>query len=363
MKQLQVALGDRSYPIYLGQGISSKLPELLQTQGYDNTRKLFIVTDEHVAVHHLRPLLAHLREASYATASYVIPAGEGSKSLQVFEAVITAALEAGLDRKSLILALGGGVVGDLAGFVAATYMRGIDFIQLPTTILAHDSSVGGKVAVNHPLGKNMIGAFHQPAMVVYDLDFLHTLSSRELISGLAEVVKHALIKDAGFLQWLMNHREEMLNLQPDVLAEGLYRSCAVKAEVVSEDERESGLRATLNYGHTIGHAIEAVAGYGVYTHGEAVAIGIAGEARIAVEVTGVDVVAATEAALQAYRLPVRLTQPLPVDDLLAAMYHDKKFKDGQMVMILPNALGSVEIVKGIEEDVVKRCLIGLGGKR
>lgn len=194
---------------------------------------------------------------------------------------MTTAISAGLDRNSAVLALGGGVVGDLAGFVAATYMRGIGFMQIPTTILAHDSSVGGKVAVNHPLAKNMIGAFYQPKMVVYDLNTLLSLPSRQVRSGLAEVIKHGLILDRDFAYWCRDHAAELLALDPEALGYALERGCAIKADVVGEDEREHGLRAILNLGHTIGHAVEAVGGYGTFLHGEAISIGMAGSALLA----------------------------------------------------------------------------------
>ncbi len=210
-----------------------------------------------------------LEEGGYRVVTAVVPSGESSKSLSQFEQLITEALKAGLDRNSAVIALGGGVVGDLAGYVAAAYMRGIRFIQIPTTILAHDSSVGGKVAVNHPQAKNIIGAFHQPEMVLYDLATLQTLPEREVKSGLAEVVKHGLIWDAEFVDWLDANADKLLALDAEALGYALYKGSSVKAAVVSQDERENDLRAILNLGHTIGHALEAVANYNELQHGEA----------------------------------------------------------------------------------------------
>ena len=220
-----------------------------------------------------------MSQGGYQTVSAIVPAGEGLKSLTMLELLIGKALEGGLDRKSAIVALGGGVVGDLAGFVAASFMRGVKFVQIATTILAHDSSVGGKVAVNHPMAKNIIGAFHQPEFVLYDLSTLRTLPAREVIGGLAEVVKHGLIWDAEFVNWCEESAEKLLGLDPEALEYALFNGCSVKAAVVSQDERENGLRAILNLGHTIGHALEAVAGYGVLEHGEAIAIGMIGRCR------------------------------------------------------------------------------------
>ena len=217
-----------------------------------------------MAPKYLAGLEQTLRAADYNVVSAVVPSGETSKSLSVYQDMMTAAIEGKLDRSSAIIALGGGVVGDLAGFVAATYMRGIKFVQVPTTILAHDSSVGGKVAVNHPLAKNMIGAFHQPELVLYDVDTLQSLPPRDVSAGLSEMLKHGLIRDEAFAHWCEEHAEALLALDPEALGYGLERGCGIKAEIVSRDERENGERALLNLGHTIGHAIEAIAGYGEF---------------------------------------------------------------------------------------------------
>jgi 3-dehydroquinate synthase len=229
---------------------------------------------------------------------------------------------------------------------------------LPTTLLAHDSSVGGKVAVNHPMGKNYIGAFHQPLMVVFDILCLKTLPHREWCSGMAEVIKHGLIWDESFVKWLEGHRKELFAADSEATAEAISRGCAIKAAVVSRDERETGVRAILNYGHTIGHALESVSKYRVYTHGEAVSIGIAGAARLSARVLGIsmDLVRYTEQLLKAFELPVASARPWPVQALLDAMKRDKKAKQDKYVFVLPRDLGQVEIVSGIEETQIREVL-------
>jgi 3-dehydroquinate synthase len=355
MKELTVELGERSYPIYIGDGLLERAAELFAKHGIGTGSPLLIVSDKGVAPHHLGALSAVLQAGGYKVTTYVVENGEKSKSLAVLEDIVGAALKAGLDRKSTIVALGGGVVGDLAGFVAASYMRGVRFVQVPTTILAHDSAVGGKVAVNHPLAKNSIGAFHQPEMVMYDTATLATLPPREVRAGLAEMVKHGLIWDDAFVQWLDGNAEKLLALDPEALQYGLYKGCQVKAYVVSADERENDLRAILNLGHTIGHALEAVAGYGELLHGEAISIGMVGAAKLAVKHFGCDesVYAATKALLKRFELPVRLPIHLDTDAIMSAMMHDKKFQEGRMVYVVPTAIGKVEINKNVQTAWVR----------
>lgn len=363
MRTLQVDLGERSYPIYIGAGILDTLGELSEKHGITRKSPHLIVTDDQVAPHYLSLVVERLKAQGYTVITHIVPSGESSKSLQVYEEVMTTAINGKLDRSSAVFALGGGVVGDLAGFVAATYMRGVTFVQIPTTILAHDSSVGGKVAVNHPLAKNMIGAFHQPVMVVYDVNTLKSLPPREVSSGLAEMVKHGLILDRDFAYWCRENGQKLLNLDPDTLIYGLERGCAIKAKVVSQDEREGGLRAILNLGHTIGHAIEAVGGYGRFLHGEAIAIGMAGSARLA-EVLGrnSDLYDETVSMLRAVNLPVTLTDDVPVEGIMDAMQHDKKFAEGQMVFIVPESIGSVSIVKDVPVEAVRSVVEQLKGE-
>jgi 3-dehydroquinate synthase len=365
MRTVNVELGDRSYPIYIGSGLLGHIGQYFKDHGISTKSPLMIVTDEHIAPHYLSLVEELLGESGFVTVSKVVKAGETSKSLIVFEEVMTTAINGGLDRNSTVIALGGGVVGDLAGFVAATYMRGIKFIQIPTTILAHDSSVGGKVAVNHPLAKNMIGAFHQPEFVLYDLDTLQTLPARDVSAGLSEMVKHGLILDGDFARWCREHSTELLELDPEALGYGLERGCSIKANVVSRDERENDLRAILNLGHTIGHAIEAVAGYGEYLHGEAIAIGMAGSALLAVKLgRDANIYDETVSMLQSLRLPVTMAAHLSTDDIMNAMMHDKKFREGHMLFIIPESIGSVSIVKDIPEQLVRDTIDQLreGGK-
>lgn len=354
MKQLTVELGERSYPIYIGDGLLAQAAGLFAERGVSGKSPLLIVTDTAVAPHYLEPLAAALRAGGYTVATYTVDSGEQSKSLAVLQDIVAAALEAGLDRKSAIVALGGGVVGDVAGFAAASYMRGIKFVQAPTTILAHDSAVGGKVAVNHPLAKNIIGAFHQPALVLYDTATLRTLPPREVRAGLAEMVKHGLIWDAAFVDWLETNAPRLLALDPDALQYGLFEGCKVKAHVVSADEREDDLRAILNLGHTIGHALEAVAGYGELLHGEAISIGMVGAAKLALRL-GRDpsIYGVTKRLLQRFELPTRLPRHLDTDAIMTAMSHDKKFKEGRMVFVVPTAIGKVEINKSVQAEWVR----------
>ncbi|MFK2824211.1 3-dehydroquinate synthase [Bacillus sp. B190/17] len=272
MRELMIETPDQSYPVYVGENSLQKLKELFGGP-LKSTTKLLVIADEHVSSLHGETL----KESLPSQLSYewlTIPKGEAAKSFATFEKCLTFALEKGLDRKSCILAFGGGAAGDLAGYVAASYMRGISFIQIPTTILAHDSAVGGKVAINHPLGKNMIGHFHQPAAVVFDTRFLHTLPEQQVRSGFAEIIKHALIADPDFLQELMANVKSFQDLSADYLAYCLEKGIQIKGEIVKEDVKEHGIRAYLNFGHTYGHALEAKLGYGRVTHGEAIAAGM-----------------------------------------------------------------------------------------
>ncbi|MFB5265965.1 3-dehydroquinate synthase [Paenibacillus enshidis] len=357
MGTLTVELGERSYPIYIGQGLLEKAGAYFEQRGLSKKSPHLIISDSNTAPLYLNKLTERLANAGYNTLAFVVEAGEKSKSLSVYEEVITAAIEGGLDRSSSITALGGGVVGDLAGFAAASYMRGIRFVQIPTTILAHDSSVGGKVGINHPLAKNMIGAFHQPELVLYDVDTLLTLPSREVSAGLAEMLKHGLIWDADFARWCQEHAQELLALEPEALEYGLEKGCAVKAKVVSQDEKENGQRAILNLGHTIGHAIEAIAGYGTLLHGEAISIGMVGSAMLGVRL-GADpsLVQETRAMLQSLRLPVVLPRELETDAIMSAMMHDKKFKEGSITFVVPLSIGQVEIRKDIPASLVREIV-------
>ncbi|MCC3373522.1 3-dehydroquinate synthase [Cohnella sp. REN36] len=360
IRELSVDLGERSYPIYIGSGLLERIGAIFLERGLPARSPLLLVTDASIAGRYAGVVERSLRDAGYAVSRAVVPSGESSKSLAQFDDLVTAALEAGLDRRSTVLALGGGVVGDLAGFVAASYMRGVRFVQIPTTILAHDSSVGGKVAVNHRLAKNIIGAFHQPEFVLYDIDTLRTLPMREVRSGLSEVVKHGLIWDASFVGWCDENADRLLALDPDALGHALYEGCKVKAAVVSQDERENDLRAILNLGHTIGHALEAVGRYGELLHGEAIAIGMVGSARLAARFGyAADIAETTERLFRKVGLPVRIPTGYDTEAIMKAMLHDKKFKEGQMVFVVPKAIGTVEIRNDVPAAWVREIVEGL----
>lgn len=357
MKELKVDLGERSYPIYIGEGLLNDIAATLAKHNIGTKSPLLIVTDEKVAEFYLDKLKTALEAGGYRVAMAVVASGEKSKSLAVLEEIVTVALEAGLDRSSAVLALGGGVVGDLAGFVAASYMRGIRFVQIPTTILAHDSSVGGKVAVNHRLAKNIIGAFHQPEFVLYDIATLKTLPPREVRAGLAELVKEGFILDREFVAYCDANAERLLALDAEALEHALYVGCGVKARVVSADEKEGGLRAVLNLGHTIGHALEAVAGYDELLHGEAIAIGMVGAAMLSEKLGNPGGIAAeTERILRKFGLAVRIPAHLDTDAIMSAMMHDKKFLEGTIVFIVPTDIGKVHINKNVSAALVREIV-------
>lgn len=357
MRELTVDLGERSYPIYIGEGLLQDASTFFTKHNISKKSPLLIVTDTNIAPKYLGALQKELAQDGFKATASVVPSGENTKSLAMLEKLVGQALEAGLDRKSAIVALGGGVVGDLAGFFAASYMRGIKFIQIPTTILAHDSSVGGKVAVNHPLAKNIIGAFHQPEFVLYDLSTLQSLPDREIKAGLSEVVKHGLIWDERFVDWCENNSDKLLALEAEALSYALFNGCGVKAAIVSQDERENGLRAILNLGHTIGHALEAVAGYNEMLHGEAISIGMVGAAKLGIRYgASEEVYKRTKNVLSKLGLPVRLPEHFDVEAIMSAMMHDKKFLEGTMTFIIPEAIGKVQIESNVSVDWVREIV-------
>ncbi|XID94273.1 3-dehydroquinate synthase [Paenibacillaceae bacterium WGS1546] len=359
-RELIVDLGERSYPIYIGSGLIGGVGAKFAKHGVPVKSPVLLVTDAAVESLYASAVVDSLSGSGYSVKRAVVPSGETSKSLEMLDHLVEKALEAGLDRRSTVVALGGGVVGDLAGFVAASYMRGVRFVQIPTTILAHDSSVGGKVAVNHRLAKNIIGAFHQPEFVLYDTDTLASLPAREVRAGLSEVIKHGLIRNERFVAYCDENAERLLALDPEALGYALYEGCKVKADVVSKDERESGLRAILNLGHTIGHALEAVAGYGELLHGEAIAIGMVGSARLAAKF-GYDagIAETTERIFRKFGLPVRIPDSCSTEAIMSAMLHDKKFAEGRMVFVVPTSIGSVEIRNDVPSSWVKEIVDGL----
>ena len=355
MTKVLVNLGAASYEIFIGENILGGVGEFIA----DNfTPKILIVTQENIFDKRLTDSLdAH--SISYRVAT--IPEGETSKNLHEAEKLYTRAIEFGLDRKSVVVALGGGVVGDLAGFVAATFMRGIPLIQIPTTLLAQvDSSVGGKTAVNHALGKNLIGAFHQPRAVFIDLKFLETLPEREIKSGLGEVVKYGVISDEKFFAYLEDNAEKILQRDLKTLAHVVKRSCEIKAEVVGADEKESGLRRILNFGHTLAHAVEEETAYKKYRHGEAVAIGMIGAAAISRELgkTSAENVARLENLLKRFDM-ITTCAGLDADKLYDVTFRDKKTVGGVVNWVLMKNFGEVEICRDVPAQIVKKVFGGL----
>ena len=341
---VEVELGDRTYPIYIGSGLLAG-GDLLRKHVPGNTA--LVVTNETVAPLYLDRVVAALSEGGEIRVEVVIlPDGEEHKNMDVLMKVFDKALDARLDRQTTFVALGGGVIGDMAGFAAACYQRGVPFIQIPTTLLSQvDSSVGGKTGINHPLGKNMIGAFHQPQAVLVDAGSLQTLPAREVSAGLAEVIKYGLIRDLDFLAWLEGKVDALVALDPEALAEAIYRSCACKAEVVALDEREGGLRAILNLGHTFGHAIETFAGYGNWLHGEAVGTGMIMAAELsALEsmISRADCDRITRLILRA-GLPGKPPVGMTADDFMSLMAVDKKNVDGQLRLVLLRSVGDAVV--------------------
>lgn len=357
MPDIRVELGERAYPIRVEPGSLAGLGAFVADLAAFTA--VVIITDETVGGLYGAAAGKSLDGAGFRTQVLTVPPGEASKSLAVAETLYTSLLEAGVDRKSAVVALGGGVPGDLAGFVAATVLRGIAVVQAPTSLLAQvDSSVGGKTAVNHPLGKNLIGAFHQPRGVLIDPATLTTLPRREFTAGLAEVVKTAYIHDADFVAFLEARAADILALNPEALTGVVTQCCRIKADVVQADPRETtGLRAILNYGHTLGHALEAVSGYGRYAHGEAVAVGMTAAARIAAGRGLVDAafVERQSALLRALGLPIEADE-LADERIVPALYRDKKAEGGRLRFVLPTAVGSVALVDDVTEDEIRRAL-------
>jgi 3-dehydroquinate synthase len=358
MQTVRVALGERSYPVHIGTGLVGRadlvLPHLTR-------RQVAVVTDTNVAPLYLERFARPLREAGVEVVTLVLPEGEAQKRWANVETVLDALLERRCGRDTTLVALGGGVVGDLTGFVAAVYQRGIPYIQVPTTLLAQvDSSVGGKTAINHARGKNMIGAFHQPALVLADMDTLASLPPRELRAGLAEVIKHGFIRDAAFVAWLEAHIDDLLALDREALAHAVARSVEIKSEIVSRDERETGERALLNFGHTFGHAIETGLGYGEWLHGEAVAAGMALAAELSRRLGALEEadVRRVRALLGRAGLPTG-APGLPPRRLVELMSVDKKAKDGRLRFILLERIGSACVRADVSQAALEETLARL----
>lgn len=354
---VRVNLGERSYSIHIGDHLLDRCSSFFAD--LERVSHAVIITDSNVAPLYLRPLLQVLQQSNIRTDSFVIDAGEESKSLAWAERIWNWMLDIRTDRRSLVVALGGGVVGDLAGFVAATFARGIRLLQIPTSLLAQvDSSVGGKVGINLPKAKNMVGAFHQPCAVLIDVSTLKTLPQREYLSGLAEVVKYGVILDSEFFSYLEQHIEGLLAQHADVLITIVKMCCQLKASVVEQDERElTGLRAILNYGHTFAHAIETLTGYGQWLHGEAVAMGMVCAARLAARLGMFpeEMVRRQESLLSSLRLPTRIHGLTP-DRMLECMMLDKKVQHGSLRFILPQTIGRVVMVDNVSLQEVEAVI-------
>ncbi len=358
MSELRVELGERSYPIFIDAGALDK-PQNFQP--FIAGSQVLLVTNTVVD-----PLYAARLEKSLSFVStltkVVLPDGESTKNLETLNVIFDALLASGHNRKTTLVALGGGVVGDMVGFAAASYQRGVNFIQVPTTLLAQvDSSVGGKTAVNHPLGKNMIGAFHQPKSVVIDTDLLKTLSERELSAGLAEVIKYGLIADADFFEWLEANIEKLLHLDSDALIYAIERSCQLKADVVAADEREGGIRAILNLGHTFGHAVEAHMGYGTWLHGEAVGAGMVMACQMSEKLgwIGSDIVERAKALIASAGLPVAPPVEMTPEIFLKYMSVDKKVLDKSLRLVLLKACGKAVVTSEFPESILQETLQGV----
>jgi 3-dehydroquinate synthase len=344
MRTLNVELAERSYPIHIGSGLLVGA-ELIAS--HLKQKRAAVVTNTTVEKLYLQPLLAALAAAGIDAFPIVIPDGEAHKNWETLNTIFDALLEARCERGTTLIALGGGVVGDIGGFAAALYQRGMPFIQVPTTLLAQvDSAVGGKTAINHPLGKNMIGAFYQPQVVIADTDTLQTLPERELAAGLAEVIKYGFIRDRAFLDWLEANLDRLLARDADALAYAVEQSCRNKAEVVTLDEREGGLRAILNFGHTFGHAIEAGTGYGTWLHGEAVAAGMVMGAQLSERLGWLARADVERVAGLLQRAGLPITPPdLGRERYLDLMGHDKKVAGGKLKFVLLKSIGEAVVTE------------------
>ncbi len=353
-KTLHVELGERSYPIYIGAGL---LSQSKLYQPHIRGRQLMIVSNETVAPLYLEKVRDAL--SGYQVEQVILPDGEEFKNLEILNRIFDALLAKRFNRSCCLVALGGGVVGDMGGFAAASYQRGVDFIQVPTTLLAQvDSSVGGKTGVNHRLGKNMIGAFHQPRCVLADTETLDTLDDRQLAAGIAEVIKYGLIQDAEFFSWLEQNMEQLLARNTDTLIHAIERSCQCKSEIVAADERESGKRALLNLGHTFGHAIETGTGYGSWLHGEAVAVGMAMAADLSARhgwLSDTDVERIRALLIRA-RLPVAPPAEISRQRFLELMSVDKKVDDRGLRLVLMNAIGAAKLCSDFDRTLLQQTL-------
>ena len=361
MVRLAAEGSDRSYPIHIGPSLLAQGDLLRELVG---DRNVCLVTNETIAPLFQLSVLNALHDNDAASRKVTVvelPDGEAHKTLASYERILTSALEDKHERSTVFIALGGGVIGDMTGFAAASFLRGADFIQVPTTLLSQvDSSVGGKTGVNHPMGKNLIGAFHQPIGVIIDTQTLETLPDREYAAGMAEVIKYGLIADADFFDYVIGHTEALVRRDEALLADVIARCYAIKADVVKRDEREGGVRAILNFGHTFGHAIEHVQGYGAWLHGEAVAAGMVIAARISANRGWImpDQVATLEEFLTSFKLPVSAPSNMDAEVFLAALSSDKKVSHGTIRYVLLSELGEASIVDDISQDEITNAVRG-----
>ncbi|WGY48053.1 MULTISPECIES: 3-dehydroquinate synthase [unclassified Vibrio] len=355
MERITVSLDERSYPISIGAGLFND-PALLCLSA---KQKVLIITNHTVAPLYADKLTAMLDSLGCQSAVLELPDGEQYKTLDTFNTIMSYLLEHNYSRDVVIVALGGGVIGDLVGFASACYQRGVDFIQVPTTLLSQvDSSVGGKTAVNHPLGKNMIGAFYQPKAVLIDTQCLSTLPEREFAAGMAEVIKYGIIYDQDFFVWLEQNMSALYALDEEALTYAIARCCQIKAEVVAQDEKEAGIRALLNLGHTFGHAIEAELGYGNWLHGEAVAAGTVMAAKTA-QLQGLisePELERIKAILLQAKLPIHTPDSMSFDDFIKHMMRDKKVLAGELRLVLPTGIGTSEVVKGVPQAIIQQAI-------
>ena len=355
MQTLHVELGARRYPIFIGSDLNPQ--ELLEP--YIKGRQVMIVTNTTVAPLYLDRYIRAVEALGKTVETCILPDGEKYKNIEHLTLIFDALLKVGFNRDCTVLALGGGVIGDMAGFASASFQRGVYFVQVPTTLLSQvDSSVGGKTGINHPLGKNMIGAFQQPQVVLADMSQLKTLPPRELSAGLAEVIKYALLGDIEFLAWLEEHIDGLVAGNENLLAEAVYKSCAHKARIVANDEKEQGERALLNLGHTFGHAIESYLGYGEWLHGEAVATGMVMAADLSHRMGWISEadLERTKNIISRAQLPI-ICPKIPLDDFLGFMSHDKKVLNGQLRLVLMKQLGQAVITKEFDVELMKQAIL------
>ncbi|EPJ45762.1 MAG: 3-dehydroquinate synthase [Osedax symbiont Rs1] len=355
LNSLRVELGSRSYPIYIGSDILQKM----DITKYIHGQQVMIVSNETVAALYMDKVCAIFANSAFKLDRVVLPDGEQYKNLQHVNLIFDQLLTAQHNRTTTLIALGGGVIGDMTGFAAACYQRGVNFIQMPTTLLSQvDSSVGGKTGVNHPLGKNMIGAFYQPQMVVADINFFSTLPAREVSAGLAEVIKYGLIYDPEFFVWLEKNIADLLAKDVDAMCYAVQRSCEIKAEVVAVDEKEQGIRAWLNLGHTFGHAIETHQGYGNWLHGEAVAVGTVMALDLSYRLGWIDrsLLERTKKLFISANLPIHPPENMSEDDFLSIMSVDKKVFDGHIRLVLLEELGRAIVTDKFDMNLLKETL-------